>query len=150
MGIGHLKIVSMYRAYTSWYILLPAGTRCCNNVGFWLIFGGDVRCCHNVVTTLCFRRRYYDIFTTLYFRRRLSDLVLMLQQRREFEVVPDNNLKMLQYHYNFIFPEICNGALQFHFLINIIYSVGVNAKRSLNWKICSSLPEQRKRIFDLV
>ena len=63
---------------------------------------------------------------------------------------PDENLKVLQYHYNFIFPKICNVAFQFLFLINIIYSVWVKAKRLLNWKICSSLPEQRKGIFDLV
>ena len=28
---------------------------------------------------------------------------------------PDKNLNVFQYHYNFLFPKICNIALQFHF-----------------------------------
>ena len=52
---------------------------------------------------------------------------------------PDENLNVFQYHYNFIFPKICNIALQFHFLINKIYSVCVNAKRSLKWWIFENL-----------
>ena len=46
---------------------------------------------------------------------------------------PDEILKVFQYHHNFLFPKICNIALQFHFLINKIYSVCVNAKRLLKW-----------------
>ena len=52
---------------------------------------------------------------------------------------PDKNLNLFQYHYNFLFPKICNIALQFHFLINKIYSVCVNAKRSLKWWIFENL-----------
>ena len=76
----------------------------------------------NVVTTLCFRRRF-------------SDLVLTLQQRRDSE----ENLNVFQYHYNFLFPKICNIALQFHFLINKIYSICFNAKRSLKWWVSENL-----------
>ena len=46
---------------------------------------------------------------------------------------PDENLKVFQYHYNFLFPKICNIALQIHFLINKICYVCVNGKRSLKW-----------------
>ena len=46
---------------------------------------------------------------------------------------------MFQYHYNFLFPKIGNIALQFHFLINKIYSVCVNAKCSLKWWIFQNL-----------
>ena len=63
---------------------------------------------------------------------------------------PDENLKVFQYHYNFLFFKICNIALQIHFLINKVYSVCVNAKRLLKWwifEICGSLPEQKKRDF---
>ena len=52
---------------------------------------------------------------------------------------PDENLKVFQYHYNFLFPKICNIALQFHFLINKIYSVCVNTKCSLKWWIFEDL-----------
>ena len=52
---------------------------------------------------------------------------------------PDENLKVFQYHYSFLFPKICNIALQIHFLINKIYSVCVNAKRSLKWWIFENL-----------
>ena len=52
---------------------------------------------------------------------------------------PDENLNVFQYHYNFLFPKIHNIALQFHFLINKIYSVCVNAKRSLKWWIFENL-----------
>ena len=52
---------------------------------------------------------------------------------------PDENLNVFQYHYNFLFPKIHNIALQFHFLINKIYSVYVNAKRSLKWWIFENL-----------
>ena len=52
---------------------------------------------------------------------------------------PGGNLNVFQYHYNFIFPKICNIALQFHFLINKIYSVCVNAKRLLKWWIFENL-----------
>ena len=52
---------------------------------------------------------------------------------------PDENLNVFQYHYNFLFPKICNIALQFHFLINKIYSVCVNANRWLKWWIFENL-----------
>ena len=48
---------------------------------------------------------------------------------------PEENIKVFQYHYNFLFPKILNIALQSHFLINKIYSVCVNAKRLLKWWI---------------
>ena len=51
----------------------------------------------------------------------------------------NKNLNVFQYQYDFIFPKICNIALQFHFLINKIYSVCVNAKRSLKWWIFENL-----------
>ena len=59
---------------------LPAGTRLCENVGFWLLlFGRDVgqrrsnvvfptsllRPKSNIVTALCFRRRFSDQILTL-------------------------------------------------------------------------------------
>ena len=52
---------------------------------------------------------------------------------------PDENLNVFQYHYNILFPKMCNIALQFHFLINKIYSVCVNAKRSLKWWMFENL-----------
>ena len=48
---------------------------------------------------------------------------------------PDENLKVFQYYYNFLFSNICNIALQFHFFRNKIYCVCVNAKPSLKWWI---------------
>ena len=92
-----------------------------------------------------FRRYcYYNQKLTLLQRcvswRRFSDLVLTLQQRRGSDVVfLTKILNMFQYHYNFLFPKICNITLQFHFLINKIYSVCVNAKRSLKWWIFENL-----------
>ena len=91
--------------------------------------------CHNVVFPTSLLRPKTSVVTTLCFRRRFSDLVLTLQQRRDSE----ENLNVFQYHYNFLFPKICNIALQFHFLINKIYSVCVNAKRSLKWWIFENL-----------
>ena len=38
---------------------------------------------------------------------------------------PDEYLNVFQYHYNFLFRKICNISLQFHFLMNKIYSVCV-------------------------
>ena len=52
---------------------------------------------------------------------------------------PDVNLNVFQYYYNSLFPKLCNIALQFHFLKNKIYSVCVNAKRSLKWWIFENL-----------
>ena len=52
---------------------------------------------------------------------------------------PDENLNMFQYYYNFLFPKTCNITLQFHFLINKIYSLCVNVKRSLKWWIFENL-----------
>ena len=97
----------------------------------------------NVVTKLCFRRRYYPknsrcynvVFSTLVFRPRINVATTSWFWCR----FPDENLNVLQYHYNFLFPRICNIALQFHFLINKIYSVCVNAKRSLKWWIFENL-----------
>ena len=44
----------------------PAGTRHCDNVGFWLSFGRDVgQCLSNIVTTLSFRRCCSDQNLTL-------------------------------------------------------------------------------------
>ena len=52
---------------------------------------------------------------------------------------PEENPRVFQYHYNFLFPKIWNIALQFPFLINKIYSVYVNAKRLLKWWIFQNL-----------
>ena len=78
----------------------------------------------NVVTTLCFLRQFSDnvVATSSFWCR-----------------FPDENLNVFQYHCNFLFPKICNIALQFHFLINKIYSVCINAKRSLKWWIFENL-----------
>ena len=54
---------------------------------------------------------------------------------------PDEILKVFQY-YNFLFPNIyniANIALEFHFLINKIYSLCVNAKLLLKWWIFENL-----------
>ena len=133
--------------------LIPAGTRRCNNVVYFLVATSDnvvttlsKRCFSDVVTTTRNWRCYKVVFSTSTFRPGIS-----IEATSWFwSHFPDENLKVLQYHYNFIFPKIYSIALRFHFLINIIYSVRVNAKRSFSWKICNSLPEQRKGIFDLV
>ena len=52
---------------------------------------------------------------------------------------PDENLKVFQYRFNFLFLNICNIVLQIHFLINKIFSVCVNAKRLLKWRIFENL-----------
>ena len=52
---------------------------------------------------------------------------------------PNENINIFQYHYNFLFPKIDNISLQFHFLINKIYAVCVNEKRSLKWWILENL-----------
>ena len=52
---------------------------------------------------------------------------------------PDKNLTVFQHHYNFLFPKICNIALQFYFLMEKNYSACVNAKRSLTWWIFENL-----------
>ena len=83
----------------------------------------------NVVTTLSFRRHYYDQKVTLLQRPGINFAATLWFWCR----FHDENLKVFQYHYNFLFPKICNMALQIHFLINKIYSVCVNAKRSLKW-----------------
>ena len=96
----------------------PAGTRRLRTLGFGCIL---VTTSDNVVTMLCFRRRYHD-------------QKLKLLQRCVFNVgFPDENLKVFQYHYNFLFSKICNIAMQFHFLINKIYSLCVNTKRGWWW-----------------
>ena len=54
---------------------------------------------------------------------------------------PDEILKVFQY-YNFLFPNIyniANIALEFHFLINKIYSLCVNAKCLLKWWLFENL-----------
>ena len=102
---------------------------------------------YNVVTTLCFWRRYYDQnLTTSAFRPGINVAATLWLWSR----FPDKNLKVFQYHYNFLFPKICNIALQFHFLINKIYSVCVRKGVRSNGgylKICSSLLGQRKGVF---
>ena len=52
---------------------------------------------------------------------------------------PDENLKVFQYHYDFLFPKMRYIALQFHFSTNKIYSVFANAKGSLKWWIFENL-----------
>ena len=67
----------MFHFCTPYEIEIPAGTRRCNNVRFWLYFGRDVaQRCHYVVTTLCFRRRYYNQKLTLQ-QLRHSDVVFL-------------------------------------------------------------------------
>ena len=98
--------------------------------------------CHNVVFQRCGPTLgpNTNIVTTSCFRRQFSDMTLRLQQRRDSDVVfLTKILKVFQYHYNFLFPKIRNIALQFHFLINRIYSVCVNAKRLLKWWIFENL-----------
>ena len=108
--------------------IFPAGTRC-NNVRFWLYFDRDVvtttknQRCNNIVFSMSVFRPCINVTETSWFWCRF----------------PDKNLNVFQYHYNFLFPKICNIALQFHFLINKIYSVCVNAKRSLKWWIFENL-----------
>ena len=113
-------------------IFKTAGTRRCNNVRFWLYFGRDVgkRCC-NGVTTLCFQRRYYNQKLTLLQHCVFRPGINVAATSWFWCNFPDENLNVFQYHHNFLFPKICNIALQLHFLIKKIYSVCVNAKRSL-------------------
>ena len=89
--------------------------------------------CHNVVFPTSLIRPKTNVVTTLCFRRRFSDLVVTLQQLRDSDVVFLKK-KVFQYHY-FLFPKILNIDFQIHFLINKIYSVCVNAKRSFKWWI---------------
>ena len=95
--------------------------------------------CHNVVsdvaTTTKNLRCYNVVFSTSVFRPGINVAATSWFWCR----FPDENLNVFQYHYNFLFPKICNIALQFHFLINKIYSVCVNAKRSLKWWIFENL-----------
>ena len=68
---SRLSYVKVYEnIYKGTLPTFPAGTRRCSNVRLWLYFGRDVRYrCYNVVTTLCFRRHYYDEKLTLLQRR---------------------------------------------------------------------------------
>ena len=107
--------------------------------------------CRNVVFLKSLLQPKSNVVTTLSFWRWLSDLVLTLQQRRDSEVFfPGGNLKVFQYHYNFLFPKICNIAWQFHFLIKKISFVCVNAKRWLKWWMFENLKFivwKEKKIF---
>ena len=85
----------------------------------WIKFSAGTRRCNNVRFSTSVFRPGINVAATSWFWCRF----------------PDENLNLFQYHYNFLFPKICNIALQFHFLINKIYSVCVNAKRSLKWWI---------------
>ena len=87
------------------------------------------RCVFDVVTTTKNKCCYNVVFSTSVFRPGINVAATSWFWCR----FPDENLNSFQYHYNFLFPKICNIALQFHFLINKIYSVRVNAKRSLKW-----------------
>ena len=78
----------------------------------------------NVVTTLCFRPGI-NVTTTSWF----------------WCFFPDKNLKVFQYHWFYFFKD-----MQYYLAIPM-QSVHSN---SGYLKICSSLPEQRKGIFDLV
>ena len=107
------------------------------------------RCVSDVVTTTKNERCYNVVFSTSVFWPGIIDLTGMSWFWCRF---PDENLKVFQHHYNYLFSKIYNIAFQIHFLINKINSVYVNAKSSNGGylKIYSSLPEQRKGIFDLV
>ena len=119
----------------------PAGTRRCNNVRLWLYFGRDVgERCHNVVFPTSLLQPKLHVVTTLCFRRRFFRPGINVAATSWFWCrFPEENLNVFQYHYNFIFPNICSIALQFYFLINKTYSVCVNAKRSLKWWIFENL-----------
>ena len=91
--------------------------------------------CHNVVFSTSLLQPKTNVVTTLCFRPGIN----VAATSWFWWCFPDENLNVFQYHYNFIFPKICNIALQFHFLINKIYSVCVNAKRSLKWWIFENL-----------
>ena len=94
------------------------------------------RCISDVVTTTNNWRCYNVVFSTSAFRSGIN----VAAKSGFWSRFPGKNPKVLQYHYNFVFPKICNIALRFHFLLNITYSVCINAKPSLKWKIWSSLP----------
>ena len=86
--------------------------------------------------------------TTLCFRRRFSDQVSTLQQRR----FPDENLTVYHYHYNSLFPKTCK--LSCNFILNkdnlfCLCQCKALVQFGIFLEICSSLPEQRKGIFDL-
>ena len=80
-----------------------------------------------IVTTTKNERCYKVVFSTSVFRPGINVGATSWFWCR----FPDVNLYVFQYHYKFLFPKTCNIALQFHFLVNKIYSVCVNAKRSL-------------------
>ena len=88
-------------------------------VVFWLWRRITLSQRHNVVFPNSLLRPKTNVVTTSWF----------------WNLFPYKNLKVSQYHYNFLFPKICNIVLQFHFMINKIYSVRANAKRSLKWWI---------------
>ena len=80
----------------------PAGTRRCDNVGFWLSFGRDVRQRQsNVVKTLSFRRCCSD--QNLMFRP-ATNVVATSCFWRHFS---DKNLTVYQRHYDSLFPKLC-------------------------------------------
>ena len=88
---------------------IPAGTRRCSNVRFWLYFGRNVgKRCHNVVTILCFRRHYYDEKLTL-IQRRVFDVGFPTDINVAASswscCFPNEILKVFQYHYNFFFQR---------------------------------------------
>ena len=96
----------------------------------------------NVVTTLCFRRRYYPknsrcykvLFSTLVFRPRINVATTSWFWCR----FPDENLNVLQYRYNF-FSKDMYYCLAIPFFEKQYYSVCINAKRSLKWWIFENL-----------
>ena len=111
----------------------------------------------DIITTLCFQhvattknwRCHNVVFSTPAFRPGINVAATSWFWSR----LPDGNLKVFQYHYSFVFPKTCNIAFQFHFLIKkCIRYVSMESVCSNGGylKICSSVPEQRKEIFDLV
>ena len=93
--------------------------------------------CHNVAfPTLLLQPKANVVFSTSVFRPGIN----VAATSWFWFCFPDENLNMFQYHCNFLFPKMCNIALQFHFLIKKKnYSVCVNAKRLFKWWIFENL-----------
>ena len=112
------KITHFTIQFPSWHTTLKQFR---DFVVFWS--RRQVHCCYTVLFSMSTFRPGINMAPTLWFWSRFP------------EEVPE----VFQYHYNFIFPEICNIVLQFHFLINRSYSVCVNSKCALNSCIFESL-----------
>ena len=93
------------------------------------------RCVLDVGATTKNKRCYNVVLTTSVFR----DDINVAATSWFWCGFLDKHLKVFRYRYNFLFPKICNIALQFYFLMNKIYSACVSAKRSLKCWISEHL-----------